>query len=756
MTPPQNLKPAESPTGKTAKGFALKLAVVLIAVGVYFGLNWLEALKTYHNRPFMIVEGSEAEANDTEAKGFAALRVSRLYKELEATTAASPGGKPGQADADRAALRDMISQDLTYRPFRSEDEIVVALNDSIREHRDEEKKRLTGVQESMKKQLAAYSDEMNKVKDRLSALISPTIKADVPEEETKGLTSKEKEKLVKEATAKLTDEARAKGVEARIKTLRDDKANAASEARLFTLKNDKREGTETEKTSLALYDAGTKESDLAVWLNTLAARESALENRNEDWKELDNKIKAADESARNQLRIANVTFRAKLEQSRAELRGQSARLLDIGPVFREGSGAYVIYQTCRTVALVLLVFAVLSVFLLMLRIIPFFASASTTLTGQLGDLFKTSGGGGGGDGEGGGGGVPQLARSIVMTAAALGVGTAVVVAGNSLSDKGPRMAVAGSSTSDDDPEGYYAPVYRPTNVKYDNGKTGKGGDSKTEVAFTPDIIYPEPLVINHEVPVFVGGGGRSGGGVLSLPKDVTDTMEKLIGTGADVIKLTNTITTAQKTADEAKLAAGEAKKTADGVSTIVVGGRMSDKLEGLNSQVPLLQAATAELQKESQYRGWQMFQLQNNVGRTLEGLSDTNVMLMGRQNSGGRNVLTSTRQFFFKRNHYMVTGQVLTALRKVMCGPESCKARDPKDLNEVAAAEEKERLLLSLAAMMGRPPQTEGDFIDALKDSLYRQLNSGRERNGTSLAPQQAGVLKDWKSVVLKYARVSY
>ena len=375
MTNSQNTTPAESPTRKTAKGFALKLAVVLTAVGVYFGLNSLEALKTYHNRPFMIVEGSEAEADDTEAKGFAPLRASRLSKALEATTAASPGGKPGQPDADRAALGDMISQDLTYRPFRNEDEIVVALSDSIREHRDEEKKRLLGMQESMNKQLAAYRDEMDKVRDRLSALISPAIEADVPEE----------------ATAKLTKEERAKRVEAEIKTLMDDRANAASEAKLFTLKNEKREGTETEKTSLALYDAGTKKEDLAVWLNTLAARESALKNRNEDWRELDEKIKAADETARNQLRIANVTFRAKLEQSRAELRGQSTRLLDIGPVFREGSGAYVIYQTCRTVALVLLVFAVLSVFLLLLRIIPFFASASTTLTGQLGDLFKTSG-----------------------------------------------------------------------------------------------------------------------------------------------------------------------------------------------------------------------------------------------------------------------------------------------------------------------------------------------------------------------------
>ena len=344
-----------------------------------------------------------------------------------------------------------------------------------------------------------------------------------------------------------------------------------------------------------------------------------------------------------------------------------------------------------------------------------------------------------------------------MTAAALGVGTAVVVAGNSLSDKGPRMAVAGS-VSPDDAGGYYAPTYRPTNVKYDNGKTGKGGDAKTSVEFTPDIIYPEPLVINHEVPVFVGGGG-SGGGVLSLPQSVTDRIETLIGTGADVVRLTHTINTAQATATEAKVKAEkagvtavEAKEAAENVSK-TVGGQLKDITA---VQVPALQVATAELQKESQFRGWQMFQLQSNVGRTLEGLSDTNVMLMGKQNSGGRNVLTSTRQFFFKKNHYMVSGQVLTALRKVMCGSEPCKARDPKDLNEVADAEEKERLLISLAAMMGQPPQTEDKFIDALKDSLYRQLNSGRERNGTSLAPQQASALKDWKSVVLKYARVSY
>lgn len=91
-----------------------------------------------------------------------------------------------------------------------------------------------------------------------------------------------------------------------------------------------------------------------------------------------------------------------------------------------------------------------------------------------------------------------------------------------------------------------------------------------------------------------------------------------------------------------------------------------------------------------------------------------------------------------------------------MCGSELCKARNPKDQTEVITEAEKERLLVSLAALMGQPPQTEDNFIDALRDSLYRQLNSGRERNGTPLTPQQAKTLKDWKSVILKYARVSY
>lgn len=693
-------KSAASPVRKTFTGFILKLAVVLIALGVYAGLNQLEALKTDHNKPLMLVDARD----EGRAKRFAQVSVADLEPLL------GPAGK------EREQLKSLVSGELTYRSFKNEDELADALSDAVRIKRDEEKKGLLAAQETLRKRLDSFKDEKARVEARLRDLLAA-------EKQKADRENSEKQKAGKEPTGDPPP-----SVDVALKGLLE--ASAADDGAVIRLKNKTPERTDAEKISLALYDPKTKKEDLAVWHKTVERQIAWISGQTAGGKSPDEStaadIKRIDETARNQLWVANVIFRANLERDSDKLRGRSPRLLDIGPVFKEGNGAYVIYQTARTAAIVVLVFAVVSVLLLLLRLIPFFASAAETVRQQLGDVYKSSGGGGGGGTAAVG---PQLARSLVLTAAALGVGTAVVVAGNSISDGGPRVAVAGA-TSDDRPD--HSTVNRGTTVN-NTRNTGGGDNDKTTVEFNPEIIYPEPYVIRYEVPVLVPSGG-GGGGTLSLPQDFVKVFTDAAGR----------LDTLSKQPFVLKSDVSDVKQYVDDR----VDSKVTSHLDNLQTNVLPALASKEDLQKESERIGWRVFDIdtrvlgvEQNLGETLAGLSNnlanTNALL-SRQNSGGRNFFTATRQVFLGGDTYMASPEAASALRRQMCGGTPC------------ADAGAESLLKALAEMVGQPPQDDGKFMKALSAKMV-SLGPGP---GLTATEQKA--LKDWKSVVLKFTRLSF
>jgi hypothetical protein len=738
---PTSQQHVTSPVAKTLWGFFLKLLVVVVALGIYYGLDRLESWKEDRNRPLMVVKGKDSRAL---ARGFAPIYVGELEEALGTGTEGLKKDEAQLLENDREALKALVRRELTYRPFKDEGEIATALSDAVRQDRDQGKAKLLGAREAMLKQLAAYEQEARLVKNRLLYLVRPPVAAeptgkDVPAADEAAAEETEQQKAARKATAeKAADEA----AEAKIKELKEK--SVVSDSEVFRLKNRvDYDYTEGERINLALFDRNTTKENLATWLVTVEDQAERLKRQNPDWEKLDvKKIDELDDAAQRRLQIANLTFRSALEGEGNRARGWSAGRLDIGRVFDENSGAYVIYQTFRTAALVLLVFAVLSIILLLLRVVPAFAGSSGTLMAQIGDVFKSSGSGDGGRV------VPQVAKSLVVTAAALGVGTAAVVAGNSISDSRPRVAVAGAMS--DDGAGYVAINRRP-NGRAGGGAVGggsgaAGGDGasevKTSVEFNPYIIHAAPYVIEKQVGGETSGDinwNGGGGGVLTLPQDIVERLRLL------------TPRPTEPAASQSEFNALRDKVTEIN-STVDQRIEKQMELKLITFQSALLGMATkADLENEAQFRGWQFFTfnkrlegIEQNLGVTLtklsQELSDANALMAARQNSGGRNILTRTKQFFFNGDRYMVSSQALDALGKLMCGVEPCESEGNKY---------KKQILDGLREMSGQPPVSGGDFIDALRGKIVTAA-------GAPLDKKQKDALSKWKSVILKHTRVAY
>jgi hypothetical protein len=119
-------------------------------------------------------------------------------------------------------------------------------------------------------------------------------------------------------------------------------------------------------------------------------------------------------------------------------RGPLDSLFDslLKPVLDEQSSLYVVFQTLRLTALILLVLSFGFVLVMALRQLPL-TNGSDALTDQFKSLIAFKPGGGGQD----------IARAAVLSVAAVGVGTAAFVAGNSINDKANRALEMASTTA---------------------------------------------------------------------------------------------------------------------------------------------------------------------------------------------------------------------------------------------------------------------------------------------------------------------
>jgi hypothetical protein len=115
-----------------------------------------------------------------------------------------------------------------------------------------------------------------------------------------------------------------------------------------------------------------------------------------------------------------------------------------------------------------------------------------------------------------------------------------------------------------------------------------------------------------------------------------------------------------------------------------------------------------------------------DLGETKQAVSDLrNNSFERTQNSGGRNFFTRARQQLFRGEQFMITHQSFKALEDLMCR------------GGCGADKDKAAVIAVLRGLTGRPPVGKSKFME----------------NFAAVTP---GVLKQWKPLLLKYARVSY
>jgi hypothetical protein len=276
---------------------------------------------------------------------------------------------------------------------------------------------------------------------------------------------------------------------------------------------------------------------------------------------------AADEKSyrATQDKVANVygfLKKAPLKKIGAELAGRQERMgffqALLRPTLDEQSGLYIIYQILRLSLVVIIVFALISIVVLLLRTLML-GDGAKTVTDQATSFIGS-----------GRGGLAPVGKAAVITVATLGLGTAVA-AGVSINNKADQALAqnqnppAESRRTPPEGRGTNTPSTRSTthydsrNTQYDYGDANNLFDysthQETASAATPSVvnIYPRIKVVDS-------GSGKGGGpttGNLSLdPTLVTNLnsyLQSLTKANSDLVEKIKALTASPST-DEIKVA----------------------------------------------------------------------------------------------------------------------------------------------------------------------------------------------------------
>lgn len=727
--------------GRTIAGVGLKLLVVFVALMAYVGLRGLETKKSSFDvergKPILVVEAKPEGTPDyvpvlvNDLKNY--LPVDALKENSPAQDKQAQDKNAAAANLSQAEMWGFIDN-IKYQPFRTGDDILNRLSEEALTKSAYKKRDALRQQDALSKERALKSaaDNVEKiaVEDKLYSVLKAEIEQKFPQE-----SAQKKEDKLQERRKELL------------------KNNQASEAGVQKLKQKYRNDEEENWSKFALYSA--QPDELAMWANTLANRIENFQDKIEDqqqWRNLEEQIKNADRTAQMQLQVLHTVFRTKLKDRLSDPSWSDNKVLayfDPRPMLDDKSGAYVIYQTFRTIAIVVLVLFVLSLFLLLLNRISFFADGSETLKQQIADVFK-SGGGGGGGGEGA---MPQIAKSLIVTAAALGVGTAVAVAGTSLARSAPP-------TLEDTDEITTTPNAK-NNARLNSQLRliNELGDREppVKIEFSPDIIHPEPIVIEPKM----GDSSFDAQPVYALTQKVDRLMESFAAYTEEARNLRTEVDSRVNSA-----VAGAKTVIREDVKNDV-NTKLSDWQQ--NTLTPGIAELNSRMAQNNLFNRWETFGLRDrmntfdtNFGKTLATVSDElastrNALenLERGQNSGGRNLATRTKQLFSSSNSYMATNQSVATLRRLMCATGQlctvpvCKPDDEACVDKQEAARARLRILSAMATMVGQPPRKEDNFLGNLKLAL-----TGIDKDEGVV--KWESMLKEWKPILLKYTRVAY
>jgi len=704
----------------------------LAVLAVLFAFTLLRAIEgekrsfdEERGRPVVIVNDSDADQVAAEIKGKNAktrqeraiedvrhdarlLKISDVENVLDKILAAAPGN-----GFDKETVLDVKEtlQKIKYQNFKDEREIVSRLEEEIMAAAEYKKRALLVTQDLESKKQASKLPDLSQEELPVRARLEEYYRIDKQLSQQVEIKPADFEKWIGEKTEPL-------------------KKSAATDSEI---------GTWRSRTPGSL-----KEDELLRWL--AAIHSSSVDDVRV--KGIQSRITDIDYKAQEQIRVVYTGVKPKLPEL---LKGavnappeNNSLLAFFSPrsVLDEKSGIYVVYQTLWLACVMVLVFGLIFFLLTILRPLPFFAHGTDTLMDHAGELFKRSEG------------APQLAKSLAVTVAALGVGAAVAVAGSN--------AVGSKSRADNGDAGTFE-----QDANSGRGRTGKTGRTGTaglpgaagqssgggidvhEVRLLEPIVYPSPITVSGPTSVGVDPTSlRPIEDALRLLRP-PNSSAPLTGPALDQ-KITETAT---------KAAANQIAATLGPIDLPELKKR-TNELYGLN--LP---------SKVADWESWKttfavefaknMGVFKDDVAATKAAVEDLRNNSFERlQNSGGRSFLTRTTQVL-KPDKHLITSQSLKALRSLMvkiplnvCPTPSTAAATSAKMeccgNQPTKAEyscnlDIDAIITKLSSMIGDPPQSESDFM--------RELRKANRVDGTAV---DKSTVDRWKTVILKYTRVSY
>jgi hypothetical protein len=709
----------------TLRRMSWKFLVVGVALLAYAGLRGLEGAKHSYDeergRPLVLVDDGYAEqvraALDNLKRGVAPRDGSERLR-YDAVLL-KKGDVVGVLDAKRPAgvfdeetvrgVGEAVAR-VGYQSFKGAKELLDRLDEEILDGADNEKKSLMAAEEAESRAQASKLPEFSQEKGEVRNALTDRYR------EANGLPQQQTP-TAGQLDAWLGEQ------------LKDLKRPPATDKEIERWRKD-----------LGAPNKRLPDEQLLRWQAAINRRNTNEELRQKSrLQEVKTKISDIDERAQRQVSAIYTVLKPELPRLirdgvNAPDGGGSALVSFFSPraVLDEENGIHVVYQTLRLTFVVVLVFAVLFVVMLLLRPMPFFASGTDALLEQAGGLF-------GGEGRGG---APQVAKSIAMTAAALGVGAAVAVAGSTAVGDGKRRGGGGGGSGDPVEQGRDGRDGQ-VGARGQRGLAGRRGEDgvvEHVVTLAEPIVYPSPITVNVPQPSVTFDTTRLGTleAELGRIKAATDTTLPGVDERLDV-----RLKSVEQ--DAAVLRQVDVKKLYTDVG--LIDGRLT--------------GAETELKDYVQWKTTVTQQFAEAIGRFQEQLGETNSAVAELrdnsferlQNSGGRSLPTRALQVF-KRDRYLVTDLSVRALRSVMSRPASacptpdgtppdpkkkCCGGTPTGAAFCYATDVEPLLLARLSALIGKPP---------MKDSDLRAALLGNKVTGADLNP--------WESVIRKYTRMAY
>ena len=655
---------------QTGKSFLWKLAIVLAGVGAYYGLNSMESRKGIYdkarNAPIVIVDKVGAEPTET----------GQLRNAVELTASSVKAFFKGEQARIASAnqLTPLPSPPEVKNPSALEVKFVADMEGYI---------------DRAKYQPFKNGDELL---DRLNQEI---LKDEAAEERV----SQQQLDII-------------------------DKQYAAKQTALLTQQNESKCPAEVKapEPTEANHARSKQENPTALEDLECDKLQEQIDSSKNDYTKQSGVVKKqfAEINLRREARVRSIYeyLRPKLltqiEKEKGKQPIRSFAYFFPASVLDERNGIHVIYSIFWLTCMVILVFGVLFLILLVLRPLPPFAGGTEALSEQARSFLSRRSA------------TPELAKTLIVTTAALGIGTAVAVA------SGMNMPTPGRDTTFE-VQGSYDGRRTP------EGEKPGGGPRKPEPQSSPvinvtavaPITYPNPMTINipssegPRIEALARDLGTLGGDVRTLQGNYG-------AIGSDLKGISGVVT---QTATKVDTLEGTTTKTKAAQAELIL------KLGTARSDIDALQVEASSLKTD-------FFRRADTFNTTLQDIR--NDQLRQSQPARTQNIFGITRRLFsIGSKRYLVTDQSYLLLRSMMCNksPQPAPTASPataSTANTPAAGcileinckcnPDLERIFVTLKELIGREPMTEDQFMNELKS--YKIF------------------LKSWKPLILKYTRV--